>query len=449
MGSSYIPPPEQNVVNVGDEISINALNGIAQANPAITSTNPVATDGSVTAGLATKANLSHAHAIGDVTGLQTALNGKAATSHTHSISDVTSLQTSLNAKANLSGATFTGLLKSEGTFVIPQDSFAPTNVAQGQIWHDGTGNVLFGTYDNVQTNLVTDFSLGLTLSSYAQLSGATFTGKIIGTPTSARAAINIGTVAATPTSPVNGDIWIGTTLNFRASDGSNRPVPVLNSGNVFNATTTTIPIIQAIQGATSSQPAVEARHLGSGPALLISQRGTGDALRIDDENPDSTPFIIDASGKVGIGGVVPVSPSHKVAIHGGSIVFTSGHGIAFGDGTSMTTFPSLATQAGFESKANQIYLAQNFWSRVNSWSYDETYSTTDLFYDSGDNVLYELITAYLSGITITGGNSGSHTIYANYPGQLKVNGDLRYSTGQNVSFAVNGYSLPGSYKFIN
>ena len=43
MGSQYIPPPEQNVVNVGDEISINALDGINAADPAITSTNPVAT----------------------------------------------------------------------------------------------------------------------------------------------------------------------------------------------------------------------------------------------------------------------------------------------------------------------------------------------------------------------------------------------------------------------
>lgn len=47
---------------------------------------------------------SHTHAIADVTGLQTALDGKqasgsyAASSHTHAISDVTNLQTSLNSK---------------------------------------------------------------------------------------------------------------------------------------------------------------------------------------------------------------------------------------------------------------------------------------------------------------------------------------------------------------
>lgn len=49
--------------------------------------------------LAGKANTSHTHIIGDVTGLQTALDGKAATIHTHSISDVTNLQTQLDGKA--------------------------------------------------------------------------------------------------------------------------------------------------------------------------------------------------------------------------------------------------------------------------------------------------------------------------------------------------------------
>lgn len=45
----------------------------------------------------------HGHAIADVTGLQTALDGKAAASHTHAISDVTNLQTTLDAKVALTG----------------------------------------------------------------------------------------------------------------------------------------------------------------------------------------------------------------------------------------------------------------------------------------------------------------------------------------------------------
>lgn len=45
---------------------------------------------------------SHTHIIGDVTGLQTALDGKAALSHSHAIGDVTGLQSALDGKASTS-----------------------------------------------------------------------------------------------------------------------------------------------------------------------------------------------------------------------------------------------------------------------------------------------------------------------------------------------------------
>lgn len=39
--------------------------------------------------------------------------------------------------------------------------------------------------------------------------------------------------------------------------------------------------------------------------------------------------------KVGIGGVVPVGATNKLAVHNGNIVFTSGYGLAFGDGSTL------------------------------------------------------------------------------------------------------------------
>lgn len=66
----------------------------------------IAVTGSITEGgtaLSSKyAAKSHSHAISDVTGLQSALNGKAASSHTHAVSDVTGLQNALDGKAALS-----------------------------------------------------------------------------------------------------------------------------------------------------------------------------------------------------------------------------------------------------------------------------------------------------------------------------------------------------------
>jgi len=55
-----------------------------------------------------KAASAHNHAIGDVTGLQTALDAKAASSHAHTIADVSGLQASLDGKAPLASPTLTG-----------------------------------------------------------------------------------------------------------------------------------------------------------------------------------------------------------------------------------------------------------------------------------------------------------------------------------------------------
>lgn len=45
--------------------------------------------------------------------------------------------------------------------------------------------------------------------------------------------------------------------------------------------------------------------------VRISQGGTGNALIVDDQaNPDSTPFLVDASGNVGIGLTLPTTKLH-------------------------------------------------------------------------------------------------------------------------------------------
>jgi hypothetical protein len=53
----------------------------------------------IMASLADKADNAHTHALADVTGLQTALDSKSDTSHAHAIADVTGLQAGLNGKA--------------------------------------------------------------------------------------------------------------------------------------------------------------------------------------------------------------------------------------------------------------------------------------------------------------------------------------------------------------
>ncbi len=57
------------------------------------------------------------------------------------------------------------------------------------------------------------------------------------------------------------------------------------------------------------QPGVVVSGSSSGDAVRITQTGAGNALVVEDSaNPDSTPFIVEASGKVGVGTTAPESP---------------------------------------------------------------------------------------------------------------------------------------------
>jgi Phage tail repeat like len=118
--------------------------------------------------LAGKANVSHTHAIADVTGLQTALDGKQATgsyaaaTHTHAISDVTGLQTALDGKAALSHthtiANVTGLQaaldgkQASGSYAAASHTHAIADVTGLQTALDGKQAA--GTYATLVSSLV-------------------------------------------------------------------------------------------------------------------------------------------------------------------------------------------------------------------------------------------------------------------------------------------------------
>jgi len=83
-------------------------------------------------------------------------------------------------------------------------------------------------------------------------------------------------------------------------DASNNVV-LLASGGL----TPTDPFVITVN---SSSPALTVIQSGSGGGVVITNTGSGNALVVEDStNPDSTPFVVNASGQVGIGLTTPAT----------------------------------------------------------------------------------------------------------------------------------------------
>jgi hypothetical protein len=86
-------------------------------------------------------------------------------------------------------------------------------------------------------------------------------------------------------------------------------------------------------GTTNPGARLNVVNNSSSDALRITQLGTGNALVVEDSaNPDSTPFVVNASGSVGIG-TTNITTGYKVQIHNGFLQLTNNNeGIAFNKG---------------------------------------------------------------------------------------------------------------------
>jgi hypothetical protein len=79
-------------------------------------------------------------------------------------------------------------------------------------------------------------------------------------------------------------------------------VPLVQSGATVQTPTNEISKLTAATANTFTANQIIEVTDNVNAALRVTQLGTADALRIEDStNPDSTPFIVDASGNVGIG----------------------------------------------------------------------------------------------------------------------------------------------------
>lgn len=208
-----------------------------------------------------------------------------------------------------------------------------------------TGATGFGATGATGPQGATGPSLDPTL--YVLKAGDTMGGKLIAAADATNSKLNIGNALATPGPSViaDGDIWISNQNKFAwRSNGSTIVAAGLSQTNTFSqpqtiGSTSNASSLFTVSN-TGTREAAVFNAQGTSPAVRITQTGTGESLRVEDEaNPDTTPFVVSNSGRVGIG----VAPDASVAL---SVDTT---GIKYGDGTIQTTAAIGATGAGTDA----------------------------------------------------------------------------------------------------
>ena len=129
------------------------------------------------------------------------------------------------------------------------------------------------------------------------------------------------------------NIWLGgATYKFKLADAND--VEIWTVDNISAPTSGVSPTL-------SGNVTIDTNS--SSPALKITQTGTGLALRVQDSaDPDLTPFVVDATGKVGIG---TISPSELLDVSGGNLIFTSSGGTAYFKVTPTNTETTLNAES--------------------------------------------------------------------------------------------------------
>ena len=164
----------------------------------------------------------------------------------------------------------------------------------------------------------------------------------------------LGAKTSNPTLDNDGNALITGALYFNSSAAEMR----VWNGSAWVATYLPASGYLPISGGTLTGPTVVSVNSAS-DALRITQVGAGNAIVVEDEaNPDSTPFVVDASGKVGIGTSTPAVPLHisKAGGDANLIVESTSSGAGL-----VTLFASSQALAAYNS------ISSNYGSTANSW----------------------------------------------------------------------------------
>lgn len=340
-----------------------------------------------------KANTTHTHIIGDVTGLQVALDGKASTTHSHVIADTTGLQAALDGKA-ASAHTHQASDVTSGVFPIARGgtdiSTTPTN---GQILiGNGTGYNL--TTMTAGTGItITNGAGSITIASTTAPGSATW-GSISGTlsdQTDLQTALNAKAetlhthTAANITSgvlsiayggtenvtvPANGQLLIGngsgyTVNNITAGTG----ITVTNGVGTITIASTITPgsaVWGSITGTLSSQT-----DLNSALAGKANTTHTHLWADITDKPSTFTPTAHNHAATEITSGLLPIArggtnigttPTNGQLLIGNGTGYavaniTAGSGITVTNGAGTITIAATASGSPFTTFGNTSYVA--------------------------------------------------------------------------------------------
>ena len=210
------------------------------------------------------------------------------------------------------------------------------------------------------------------------------------------------------------NIWLGeATYKFKLTDAND--VEIWTVDYISAPTTAVSPVLTGNVAISTDS---------SGPALKITQTGTGDVLRVQDSvDPDLTPFVINAAGLVGLG---TVAPAEALDVdNDGRIQLSS-------NGTPRTVISADATNSTFDARdARNLVLRVNGGNRLTIASTGMTTLANGLTVSSGGAAI-----TGNSSVTGTFTSSGALTVSsggAAITGNSSVTGTLGVSSTLTVS----------------
>lgn len=152
------------------------------------------------------------------------------------------------------------------------------------------------------------------------------------------------------------NIWLASSnYKFKLTDANGTEIWTVD--NIAAPSTALSPVFDSNVTISTESP---------GPALLITQTGAGAAIRVQDSaDPDSSPFVVDNAGNVGIG---IASPANALDIAGGAIqISTSG-------GTARTVMSADSTDSIFSVNDDRNFTVKT--NTVTRMTVNSTAATT-------------------------------------------------------------------------